>query len=96
MLLFPHVAKSIEVDYPPESGDVVGRVDISRLAFNAGYAAVSGYLGDKGVYYKQVEDRLLSFRPHEERVQRVVEKATRRIRYNASLVYDLPTPTELI
>lgn len=95
MRLVPHVAQTIEVDYPPQSGEAVGRVDISRLAFTAGYAAVTGYLGDKGIYHKEVKDRLLSLRSHEERVQRVAEKAANRVRYDASLVFELPSPVDL-
>lgn len=95
MKIIPHVAQSIEIDYPPESGEIVGRVDIERLAFNAGYAAVTGYLGDRGVYHKEITERTLSFRSHEERVQRVAERAARRIRYGASLMFDLPEPLDL-
>ena len=95
MIDLSSVEQRFPVDYPPDSGEFVGRVDLARIAGEAGYAAISGYFCDNLVYHKNVTDGLY-VRSHEKRVEIAVAKAVRRIRYDASLILELPNAIDLL
>jgi hypothetical protein len=94
MRINEHLAKSIEVDFPPGSGEVVGRVDVKKLASISNYRHVVGYLGNRLIFSRNMSGGL-PFRSLEKRLDSTVTRAERQVRYAAKLALDIPTASDL-
>ena len=86
----PHAGDhEFTVDYTPGSGEIVGSVKIEKYI---GGTAVTGTLLDRGIYRKVVSN---AYPLEYQRIKFATNRAERAVRFNASLLFDLPSPTEV-